>query len=99
MINEDFILPDKWYIEVTYDNRKIINNWKIKQKYKNDLFENLYYKYVCHRGGGWNCKIPCSYTQITLSQFKSHVLKEIEDNQDNQDYLIKLLKEISNEVK
>jgi hypothetical protein len=63
------------------------------------VFENLYYKYVCHRGGGWNCKIPCSYTQITLSQFKSHVLKEIEDNQDNQDYLIKLLKEISNEVK
>lgn len=26
----DFVLPEKWYIEITDDNREIVNNWKIK---------------------------------------------------------------------
>ena len=31
---DDFILPEKWYIEITDDNREIVNRWKIKQTYK-----------------------------------------------------------------
>lgn len=52
MVEEDFVLPQYWYIEITDDNRKIVNDWKIKQEYNNDLFENLQYRYVYYDGGG-----------------------------------------------
>jgi len=98
-MKEDFILPDKWYIEITDNNRKILNDWKIKQEYNDSLFENLNYKYMFYSGPVWEAEagmwMAVSYTLITLSQFKSHVLKETElIIKDNQEYLIKLLKEI-----
>ena len=35
-----FELPDRWHIHADTKNRKIINNWKIKQPLNDDLFEN-----------------------------------------------------------
>lgn len=43
---------NNWYIEITDENRAIINEWKIQQEYKNDLFLNLQYKYVNWNGLG-----------------------------------------------
>lgn len=52
-MSDNYIFPENnWYIEITDDNRKVVNDWKIKQQYNDDLFENLDYKYVnCGSGG------------------------------------------------
>lgn len=80
-MEKEFILPEKWYIEVTDDNREIINNWKIKQKYNKSLY-HYDYKYVNHEGEGseegwsagmWWC---FCFTKITDKQFKKYVLKQ-----------------------
>ena len=70
--------PEKWYIEITDENRAIVNSWKIKQYYSDDLFKNLQYKYVTSEGGGrkgtggwW-----VDYEEITIAQFQEYVLKE-----------------------
>lgn len=51
-MNTDFILPEKWYIKITDDNREIVNNWKILQPFNESLLNNLDYKYVNCNGFG-----------------------------------------------
>jgi len=66
---DDFILPDTWCIKITEDNRKIINDWKIKQPVLNDdLFKHLQYIYVNH--GRW-------LDQMIITKNKNYQLKNL----------------------
>ncbi len=101
-MNTDFVLPEKWYIEITDDNREIVNNWKIRQQFNESLLNNLNYKYVdCNgrvdylgprRDSGWFCL-------ITTEQFIEHVLHQSisksESKKENLDYLIPIFKELN----
>lgn len=79
--NDEFVLPTQWYIEVTDENRDIINTWKKKQLFTTNLFKNLSIKFVMYNGCGFNDKFnPLNYKNykpITLDQFKKYVLKEL----------------------
>lgn len=96
-MKEEYIFPENnWYIEVTDENRQLINDWKINQSYNNDLFQNLDYKYVYYDGSGgtrlsWRKKVV-----INIDQFKQCVLKQPVSNNENDNYesLNKLLKQI-----
>ncbi len=97
MTNEEYIFPkDNWYIEITDDNRELVNNCKIKQKWNRDLFEYLQYTYVSFDGSGWGKSIPKGIS-ITTSQFKEYVLNEKEEIIISEDlsYLEELLNKLN----
>jgi hypothetical protein len=50
---DNFILPKYWYVEIPNDleNKTLLNNWKIKQKFNHDLFKYPCYTYVRFEGG------------------------------------------------
>lgn len=96
--NKEHVFPyNNWYIEITDENRRIVNDWKIKQEYNDDLFENLNYKYVYCDGSRLPAGCFSVVLLITTDQFKQYVLNqtskstEINDNE----HLVRLLKEIS----
>lgn len=84
---------ENWYIEITDDNRKIVNDWKIKQKYSNNLFDNLHYKYVNWNGGpsagDWSWGF-----EITTEQFIEYILKQPLE-EPSYSYLTPLLKKLN----
>lgn len=105
-MNTDFILPNKWYIKITDNNREIVNNWKIKQIPNKNLYDNIEFKYVCYGGYGWIQSQAVlvrfgvgAYEKITTEQFITHVLKQQFDDTpkqlENLDYLIPLFKELN----
>ncbi len=99
-MNEDFILPEKWYIEITDDNRKIVNDWKIKQPiWNSSLFDNLYWNFVQNDGtggryGGFDVNWVGFFEEITTEQFINYVLNQqssINQNINDLEPLKKLL--------
>lgn len=96
---DEFVLPEDWYVEIPNDlkNKILLNNWKIKQKYNNDLFENPQYKYVQYEGAGWRWFDVMAGCLITFDQFKQYVLKQnnITNNMKNKKLIgYKLIKRI-----
>jgi len=86
---EEFVLPNNWCVAVptNLEDKILLNNWKIKQKYNYDLFK-YNYKYVFYNGVGW---LSCSggflcwvkKIEITFDQFKQYVLKIEKNNMEN----------------
>ena len=82
-----FILPKKWYIKITDDNREIVNDWKINQQYPSSLFNHLNYIIVSADGcGDSSCEtvISNNETEITTEQFITHVLNQQFDDTSKQ---------------
>lgn len=100
-MKKDFTLPEKWYIEITDDNREIVNNWKVKQVYNDSLFDNLSYRYVDYEGHGWRMLGVggVGLFLITTEQFIEHVLHQTsnktESKKENLDYLIELFNNLN----
>lgn len=87
---------ENWYIEITDDNRKIVNDWKIKQKYSNNLFDNLHYKYVNWNGAGvgeGGVEVDVVF-EITTEQFIEYILKQPLE-EPSYSYLTPLLKKLN----
>ena len=77
-MNNNFILPEKWYIKINDDNREIINNWKIQQSYYNlSLFNNRHYTFVDNDGAGWTNQPFNDSLELTTQQFIDYVLNPI----------------------
>lgn len=78
---EEYKFPENnWYIEIDNDNIEIVNNWKIKQPYDNDLYKFPKIKLVDFNGVGVEEGESIETTkrrciQITTEQFKQYVLK------------------------
>jgi len=99
---EEYVFPkNNWYIEITDENKEILNAWKINQiNYNSPIHSyNPSIKYINWTGGegcGWGVGGQ-RYIKITFNQFKKYVLGyEIIEEPANQDYtyLIDMLKEI-----
>jgi len=80
-MKKEVALPEKWYVEVTGENRETINKWKSKQQYNGDLKTNLY-EFVCYNGAGFYKSNEATqyndYQKITFEQFKKYILGEDE---------------------
>lgn len=50
--DNDFVLPEKWYVEVTPENKSTLNDWKVKQQYPLSLY-SFDYKFIVENGGGY----------------------------------------------
>ena len=70
--DDDFVLPEKWYVLVTNETVKDINIFKSKTSWKDKAID---YKAVGYEGVGYNSP-PNDYTEITFDQFKKYVLKQ-----------------------
>lgn len=94
MIEQEFP-HNNWYIEITDENRKIINDWKVNQSFSDDLFINPQYKYINYLGEreGW---VGCGggVELITTEEFIKYVLKQSIQEQSC-DYLTPLLKKLN----
>jgi hypothetical protein len=97
---EEYIFPENnWYIEITDENREVLNNWKIKQEYSDSLYNNPQYKYVYFDGQavGWGVAWPL-FVEINFDEFKKYVLKEEQIStivNEDFSYLISLFKELN----
>lgn len=69
-------LPEKWYIEITEENKDSLDAFK-KSKGKTPLSKGHYY-FVDYQGFGLSEGYSGSYKQITFDQFKKWVLKQDE---------------------
>lgn len=72
---EEYKLPEKWYIEITDENKQIINDWKIKQTFNLPIDTYKSIKYVTYNG--WEDSWPRdASSKITTEQFIQYVLKQ-----------------------
>jgi hypothetical protein len=85
---EEYVFPENnWYIEITDENKEVLNAWKIKQINYNTPIDSYKpsIKYINYLGigmrvGGW-------WGLITFDEFKKYVLGyEIIKEPANQDY-------------
>lgn len=92
-MNDDYIFPENnWYIEITNNNRKLLNDWKIQQQWCNDLFTYTSYKFVANDGAGFT-DLKCNRRiKITIDQFEEYVLNI---KNENYNYLIELLNKLN----
>lgn len=50
---EEYKFPENnWYIEITDDNKELLNSWKIKQQYNKPIGRYGNIKYINYWGGG-----------------------------------------------
>jgi hypothetical protein len=93
MKEEDEFPYNNWYIEVTDENRHIINPWKVKQKYNLDLFENLDRKYVDWKGA----RDRAGRERISTEDFIKYVLTEepVKTKSEDMSYLVSLLNKLN----
>jgi len=75
LIKKDtFVLPEKWYVKITEENRKQLNDWKVNQEYKDNLFVYKNYGYLAEDGAGI-CTLMMGIPIITFEEFQQYVLK------------------------
>jgi hypothetical protein len=75
---KEYKLPEEWYIEITDENKQILNDWKIQQPFNQPIDSYKSIKYVTQNGGrdlGWlGGFFP--YSEITTNEFIQYVLKQ-----------------------
>lgn len=76
-VEEEFVLPEKWCVKVTDENKKIINKWKQVKNPNSETAGAFDNKYVTY--DGWNDDIPDDCKEITFEQFEKYVLNSKEN--------------------
>jgi hypothetical protein len=84
---EEYVFPNNWYIEITDENKEVLNAWKINQFYSKSIDSyDPPIKYINNLGSsacGWGRMV----NEITFDEFKKYVLGyEIIKEPANQDY-------------
>lgn len=77
---KEYKLPEEWYIEITDENKQILNDWKIQQLFNQPIDSYKSIKYVTYNGRGAPVG-PGSgaifpYSEITTNEFIQYVLKQ-----------------------
>ena len=86
MRDDDFVLPEKWYVEVTTENKNVLNDWKIKQQWPLSLY-SFDYEFIVENGGGYIYEESIKdRVKITFGQFKKYVLKQDVEESTKIDY-------------
>ena len=85
---EEYVFPNNWYIEITDENKEVLNAWKINQFYSKSIDSyNLPIKYINDKGAGGSSPEGGRDKKITFDEFKKYVLGyEIIKEPANQDY-------------
>lgn len=97
----EFVLPEKWYVLVTKENRDILTKWKHTSEWKDPADS---YKWISSNGAGLTTidKDYQEYIEISFEQFKKYILKEettpMQTNFDNCKIWIGNNPELSREV-
>jgi len=74
-LEEEFVLPEKWFIKITDENKEVLNEWKRNTKFKQTITEKE--SFVVEDGGMYGTKYwSDNKTEITFEQFKKYVLKQ-----------------------
>ena len=81
-IEEEFVLPEKWCVKVTNENKDVVYRWKLENTRCTTYISAGYY---ASYNGLWGIKISNDMTEITFEQFKKYVLKENNMNTTNTD--------------
>jgi hypothetical protein len=81
-IEEEFVLPEKWCVKVTNENKDVVYRWKLENTRCTTYISAGYY---ASYNGLWGIKISNDITEITFEQFKKYVLKENNMNTTNTD--------------
>jgi hypothetical protein len=82
---EEYVFPNNWYIEITDENKEVLNAWKINQFHNKSIYSyDPPIKYINKTGWGmWGS----GDKKITFDEFKKYVLGyEIIEEPANQDY-------------
>jgi hypothetical protein len=76
---EEFVLPERWCIRITNDNKEIVQNWRKTKNCHQSICKNYIVFFDCTYG---TSEKTWDYTEITFEQFKKYILKEetIENN-------------------
>ena len=98
----EFMLPEKWCLRINYENRDIINDWRINIIKFREFEVDKRWLYIGSDGSGYkeidDDKTPGNRIEITTEQFKEHVLgiitTQIIVNEDYS-YLIELFKKLN----
>jgi hypothetical protein len=83
----EFVLPEKWIVKVTEENKTVLDGWKQKINPYSDP-AGLFNQYLNYKG--YNDFLKSEYTEITFEQFKKYVLKQ--DNMNKEIIGYKLVK-------
>lgn len=85
IIEEDFVLPDTWYVIVTDENKEVLQNWRFKKDFRNvfNIGSIVIWDYDRYTGSyDKTHSAILSYErhpnskEITFEQFKKYVLKQ-----------------------
>jgi hypothetical protein len=86
---EEYVFPNNWYIEITDENKEVLNAWKINQFYSKSIDSyNPPIRYINEMGGIADWGDWDEGKKITFDEFKKkYVLGyEIIKEPANQDY-------------
>ena len=88
-LSEDFILPEKWCIKFTDENKEVLIKW-IKSHDNFDLgFKEMFEGWCISDKGwdnsymNWSSSVPPNFSEITFDQFKKYVLKNSDKIEDS----------------
>lgn len=84
---QEFVLPEKWYVKATVDNRDVLAKWRNGgySEWGDDLcmtYLSIPYWSTVEDANSDGC------TEITFEQFKQYVLKEPVTKEDSLEYLL-----------
>lgn len=79
--DQEFVLPEKWCVKSTTENKEILNDFLSKKGYRSRLTNIAFVHYPFIGGtGSVYFDIQKGYREITFEQFKKYVLKETSDS-------------------
>ena len=85
---DDFILPEKWGVRITKENRDVLTKWVESRPDYNKVHYKItpidtfvVNKYCDNTYQHWYNSLPNEFIEITFEQFKKYVLKE--DSKEN----------------
>lgn len=69
-LKEEFVLPEKWCIKLTKENKQTVQNWRIKNHYYCDINEG----HFIFENASWSFNNEDNELEITFEQFKQKYL-------------------------
>lgn len=93
----DFVLPEKWCLKITEENKKTLIRWRDSRIEHSKYISNSPFRHLkgLRPGYCYSNKPEESYVEITYKQFLIHVLKQ--DNMQIQKLTLGQLKDLYNE--
>jgi len=73
---EPFVLPEKWCVKVTPDNKEVLDSWRVHPPAAHGYLHVPVANPDISLNSEWCSEIKDEYAEITFEQFKKYVLKQ-----------------------